>query len=101
MSDPPSRSEDRIKQGPLPATEDASSRLRTRRNPGRATRASGLRIRLLKTSTYRLERVLDHVGGGRWAHGLAGADRESVVNATPHASHPPTLAPSGVAGPPT
>jgi hypothetical protein len=39
----------------------AMFQLRTRRNPGRATPASGLRIRQLKTSTYRLERVLDHV----------------------------------------
>src|SRR5262252_1728742 len=39
----------------------------------------------LKTSTYRLERVLNHVGRDLWAHVLAGAHRESVVNAAPNA----------------
>src|SRR5262245_42375619 len=33
--------------------------------------------RRLKTSTYRLKRVLDHVGRDLWAYLLAGADRES------------------------
>src|SRR5262249_45439439 len=39
----------------------------------------------VKTLTYRLERVLDHVGRNLWAHLLAGADRESIVNAAPDA----------------
>jgi hypothetical protein len=30
---------------------------------------------------YRLERVLDHVRCDLWAHVLASADRESIVNA--------------------
>src|SRR5215469_4279736 len=61
--------------GRLLAPEDA----------GRAARASRLRIRWLKTSTYWLERVFDHVGRDLWAHVLAGADRESIVNAAPDA----------------
>src|SRR5262249_43340977 len=61
--------------GRLPAPEDA----------GRADRASRLRIRRLKTSTYWLERVFDHVGRDLRAHVLAGADRESIVNAAPDA----------------
>src|SRR5262245_47298393 len=61
--------------GGLLAPEDA----------GRAPRASRLRIRRLKTSTYRFERVLDHVGRDLWANVLAGADRESIVNAAPDA----------------
>src|SRR5215475_2029050 len=61
--------------GRLLAPEDA----------GRAVRASRLRIRRLKTSTYWLERVFDHVGRDLWAHVLAGADRESIVNAAPDA----------------
>src|SRR5262245_58694934 len=32
-------------------------------------------------STYRLKRVLDHVGRDLWAHFLAGSDRKSIVNA--------------------
>src|SRR5262249_15893778 len=61
--------------GRLLAPEDA----------GRAARASRLRIPRLKTSTYWLERVFDHVGRDLWAHVLAGADRESIVNAAPDA----------------
>src|SRR5262245_49842562 len=45
----------------------------------------GPRIRRLRSSTRRLERVLDHVGRDLSAHALAGADRESIMHAAPHA----------------
>src|SRR5688572_3047549 len=45
----------------------------------------GLHIRRLRSSTRRLERVLDHEGRELSADILAGADRGSVVHAAPHA----------------
>src|SRR5687767_1814937 len=48
---------------------------------GPAPRIRGFRA--TQALTYRLERVLDHVGRNLLANILAGADRESIVHTTP------------------
>jgi hypothetical protein len=61
------------------------ARIANKKKPGTRYPRVRASISTVKTSTYLLERVRNHVGRDLSTHVLAGADRESIVNAAPDA----------------